>query len=109
MTPQVLACFEQCRFFFHALGDTFLFRGTVACVARDEMSSRTVLKPCPNMRTWWAFGVPFSRNIHGSVADIRNFVVHDELLSHSVATMLGCYGKRNIIGRNERLFLAKTH
>jgi hypothetical protein len=43
------------------------------------------------------------------MADIRNFVVQDQFLSRSVATMLGCNGKRNIIGRNERLFLAKSH
>jgi hypothetical protein len=43
------------------------------------------------------------------MADIRNFVVQDQFLSRSVVTMLGCNGKRNIIGRNERLFLAKSH
>lgn len=37
-----------------------------AALASNEMSPRTVLKPSPDVRTCWTFGVPFSGNVETS-------------------------------------------
>lgn len=73
------------------------------------MSSRTVLKPRPDVRTGRAFAIPLSRNIDTSVADILDLVFDNHLFTRSVTASFSRHSKRNIVGRDECFFLAESY